>query len=214
VLITALVPTSFAYNASVYAQEGQQQLQSNEHRQEEHMSQVPPFSQTSNFTFGDIASIQNDESGKPAWIAQGHWKGNLLTFNQTNNATVTQGQSAAIFSADFRMVMLNGSGSHSHAITNFNLTHTASYPNGTKLFNGTTTISMKESPATNVPTVIKISGEVISIFPDPSKLNNHFGNTPIYGLVEEAGEQEGMKVSNATGATSATTANNNNNMMP
>ena len=36
-----------------------------------------------NYTFGTISSIQNDESGNPAWVVSGHWKANLLS-NQSN----------------------------------------------------------------------------------------------------------------------------------
>ena len=42
---------------------------------------------------------------------------------------------------------------------------------------------MPEAAFADVPTTIKVSGEIISIFPDPSKVNQHFGNTPIYGAI-------------------------------
>jgi hypothetical protein len=60
-----------------------------------------------------------------------------------------------------------------------------SQPNNmTKVFNSTTTARTRERPVTNIPTSIKITGDkVISIRLDPSKIDNHFGNTPIYGLV-------------------------------
>jgi hypothetical protein len=40
---------------------------------------------------------------------------------------------------------------------------------------------------------IRITGDkVISIWLDPSKVNNHFGNTPIYGtVIEEHGYRQG-----------------------
>jgi hypothetical protein len=54
----------------------------------------------------------------------------------------------------------------------------------TKVFNGTSTASLREGPVTDVPTSIKITGDkVISIWLDPSSVKNHYGNTPIYGLV-------------------------------
>ncbi|MGC1132662.1 MAG: hypothetical protein WA941_07560, partial [Nitrososphaeraceae archaeon] len=60
-----------------------------------------------------------------------------------------------------------------------------SQPNNmTKVFNGTATASTREGPVTDIPTSIKIIGnKVMSIWLDPSKIDNHFGNTPIYGLV-------------------------------
>jgi hypothetical protein len=54
----------------------------------------------------------------------------------------------------------------------------------TKVFNGTSTASMREGPVTDIPTTIRIMGDkVISIWLDPSRIENHYGNTPLYGLV-------------------------------
>jgi hypothetical protein len=199
-LFAALAPSGYGLITAIYAQEV-------EHPHEEHPSQFSPFSHGSNFTFGDIASIQNDQSGKPTWIAVGHWKGNLLSYNQTNNAISGPIRPTILFSADFRMLMLNGSATHSHAITNFNITSAASYPNGTKSFNGTTTISTRdEGHVTDVPTTIKVTGQVISIFPDPSKIDNHFGSSPVYGIIEEANEQQGIGMSNSTSISNSSSA--------
>jgi hypothetical protein len=44
--------------------------------------------------------------------------------------------------------------------------------------------SMREGPVTDIPTWIKFNGnKVISIWLDPSRIDNHYGNTPIYGIV-------------------------------
>lgn len=160
----------------------------------------PPFAQAGNFSFGPIASIQNDESGQPAWVVVGFWRGNLLSFNETTTtaaATTTiqdsngNTSSLAVFNTDFRMIMLNGSGPHTHVITNFILSNVSSNENGTMTYTGNSTISMPDAPIVDVPTTIKISGEIISIFPDPSKVNQHFGNTPIYGVIVV--EEEGLR---------------------
>jgi hypothetical protein len=43
---------------------------------------------------------------------------------------------------------------------------------------------MREGPVTDIPTTIRIMGDkVISIWLDPSRIENHYGNTPLYGLV-------------------------------
>jgi len=55
-------------------------------------------------------------------------------------------------------------------------------------YNGNSTIKMPDAPIVDVPTTIKISGEIISIFPDPSSVNDHFGPTPIYGVIEQGSE--------------------------
>ena len=158
-----------------------------------------PFEQRSNFSFGPIASIQNDESGQPAWVVLGLWRSNLLSFNETAATTTTAGNSdgnssnlaAAIFNANLRMIRLNGSGAHTHVITNFVLSNVSSNENGTMTYSGNSTISMPQGPIVDVSTIIKVSGEIISIFPDPSKVNDHFGDTPIYGAV--APEEEGPR---------------------
>jgi hypothetical protein len=149
-----------------------------------------PFGQASNFTFGPIASIQNDESGQAAWVVLGFWRGNLLSFNETTTTTTENSEgnasslaAAAIFNANLRMIMLNGSGAHTHVITNFMLSNISSDANGTMTYTGNSTISMPDAPIVDVPTTIKKSGEVISIFPDPSRVDMHFGDTPIYGVV-------------------------------
>jgi hypothetical protein len=57
------------------------------------------------------------------------------------------------------------------------------------MFNGTATASMREGPVTDIPSSVTITGDkVISIWLDPSKINNHYGNTPIYGLVMDDNE--------------------------
>lgn len=157
-----------------------------------------PFAQAGNFSFGPIASIQNNESGQPAWVAVGTWRGNLLSFNETTIATTETGDgnassqaAAAVFNANFRMIMINGSHTHSHVITNFRLSNISSNENGTTTYTGNSTISMPEAAFEDVPTTIKVSGEIISIYPEPSKVNGHYGNTPIYGVVIM--EKEGLR---------------------
>jgi hypothetical protein len=152
--------------------------------------QQPPFAQASNFTFGPVASIQNNETGQPAWLIVGYWRGNLLSFNQTAtvsgspnsqvNASTLEG---AVFSANLRMIMLDGSSPHTHVITNFRLSNISSNDNGTTTYTGSSTVSMPDAPIVDVPTTIKVSGEIISISPDTSSVNGHFGDTPIYAAI-------------------------------
>jgi hypothetical protein len=67
--------------------------------------------------FDIISSIQNDEDGKPAWIATGHW---MLT-NDTSASNDIEGGSTNItdFPAAFYMTGLDGSVQHTHQIYNF-----------------------------------------------------------------------------------------------
>ena len=158
-----------------------------------------------NTTFGTIASIQNDENGNPSWIVSGHWKGNLLNNQSQSNNSSIQGNTSSsplgsIFNTSFKMVKLDGTANHTHTITNFVLSNMSMPNNMTRIFNGTATASLKEGPVTDIPTSIRIMGDkVISIWLDPSKVNNHFGNTPIYGTVmDEHGYRQGHLKGNNT----------------
>jgi len=84
------------------------------------------------------------------------------------------------------MVMLNGSAMHEHEISKFTQTGEPTFDSNTNTttITGTTTVTMREGPVPNVPTTIEIAqDQVIAITPDPATLENHFGNSPIYGLL-------------------------------
>ena len=119
---------------------------------------------------GTIASIQNGKDGKPEWVTSGIWDFKGLTSN------------SPMFNATFNMFILNGSAAHKHTITDFKMTGSPSTSGNTTTYNGTATVSLKAGPAKDVPISIKLMGDsAVSIWVDPSKTENHFGNTPIYG---------------------------------
>ena len=135
------------------------------------------------FDFGTISSVQLDKNNKPDWILSGHWRSNLLNLSSTTNATAPA-TTTPVFNAEFEMVMVNGSGLHRHTITNFALTKTSTPSKGTTEFNGTVALSLRNGPVSGVPTSIQFMGNhAISIWLDPSKIQNHFGSTPIFGTV-------------------------------
>ena len=143
---------------------------------------------------GTISSIQNDESGTPAWILSGLWKGALTNMDKSSPdfsaPTVSNNNNnnlpTATFEAEFEMVMLNGSALHKHSIYNFTLADISKVDDKNYQANGTATVTMKDGPVNNVPLGIKsMNNNVISIWIDPTKVNNHFGNTPIFGLIQQ-----------------------------
>jgi hypothetical protein len=143
-----------------------------------------------NFKWGEISSIQNDEQGKPAWIVSGHWRMDMGSENNTA-ASGTTGTISKVtgFHAIMQMVRLNGSAMHSHEISNFAQSGDATFDSSTNstTITGTATITMREGPVPNTPMTIKIAQDkVIAITPDPAKTQNHFGNTPVYGVVGTA----------------------------
>ena len=129
--------------------------------------------------FGTTTSIQNGKDGRPAWVVSGIWDFKSLNSN------------SPIFNATFYMFMLNGSANHRHTITDFKMTGNPTTNNNATTYNGTATVSLKEGPATGVPISIKLMGDsAASIWIDPSKTGNHFGNTPIYGAQHRASHLE------------------------
>jgi hypothetical protein len=146
------------------------------------------------YAFGTIASLQNDENGNPTWIVSGLWKGSLSMDNKTQgnqsataNATAATGSLPnATFHSKVNMVMTNGSAMHNHEIYDFTLTDMSMPNNTTIVYNGTATITMRQGPVPNVPVSIKtMDNNAVNIWFDPTKINNHFGNTPIFGTVEK-----------------------------
>jgi hypothetical protein len=140
--------------------------------------------------------VQNGKDGKPAWIVSGLWRGSLtnLTSNaammsspsSTSNNTSKTNLPTTMFDAVFNMVMLNGSALHKHQISNFALTSMSMPDKKTVVYNGTATITMKEGPVSAVPISVRtLNDNVISIWVNPAKTMNHFGNTPIYGTITQ-----------------------------
>ncbi len=146
------------------------------------------------YAFGTIASLQNDENGNPTWIVSGLWEGSLTNKTQggegnqtattTNASTATANLPNATFHSKFNMVMTNGSAMHDHEISDFTLADISRTNNSTIVYNGTATITMRQGPVPDVPISIEtMDNNTISIWADPTKLNNHFGDTPIFGII-------------------------------
>ncbi|HEY7108172.1 MAG TPA: hypothetical protein VH415_01970 [Nitrososphaeraceae archaeon] len=160
-------------------------------------AQPPPpgYPTQGNFQFGSIASIQNNNESKPAWLLSGHWKSNLLNMSEKDQSN------SSVFSTSFEMVMLDGKSSHTHALTNFVPTNQSTENSTNQVFTGTSSVSLKEGMVQDIPTIIKFMGnKVVSIWVDPSKVDNHFGDTPIYGLI--ASDDHGPKRMGSNSSTS------------
>jgi hypothetical protein len=138
------------------------------------------------YAFGTIASLQNDENGNPIWIVSGLYKGSLSMYNKTQDGAATGSIPNATLNSKFNMVMTNGSAMHEHRIYNFTLTDMSMPNNLTTVFNGTATVTMREGPVPDVPLSVKaMDNNAVSIWVDPTKIQNHFGNTPIFGTIEK-----------------------------
>jgi hypothetical protein len=119
------------------------------------------------YGYGPIASINKD------WILAGHFMGYYSPNNLTDSG----------FHSTFDMVMINGSSPHMHQISDATVNDVRIDGNNT-ILQGAATITMTDGPVSNVSTTWTIyNNNSISISMDPSKINNHFGNTPIYGIL-------------------------------
>jgi hypothetical protein len=137
------------------------------------------------YAFGTIASLQNDENGNPIWIVSGPYKASLSMNNQTQDGAATGNLPNATLYSKINMVMTNGSAMHDHEIYDFKLTNMTMPNKSTAVFNGTATITMRQGPVPDVPVSIKaMENNAVSIWVDPTKIQNHFGNTPIFGTIE------------------------------
>ena len=130
-----------------------------------------------NFTSakGEIVSLQNSEAGNSTWIVSGSWN-----LSKINSSEVT-------FSSRFEMVKNDSSEKHKYRITAFKLINSSIHPKVATI-NGTADMRLGTSTVEDVPVSIRLmdlgSGDqTLSIWIDPARVQNHFGNTPIYGIV-------------------------------
>ncbi|MGZ5546970.1 MAG: hypothetical protein ACXWFZ_03360, partial [Nitrososphaeraceae archaeon] len=136
------------------------------------------------YLFGRTIGIVDDENEKPLWIISGHWKTNLS--NQTQD---TANNNTTVLNADIEMIKTDGTSKHTHTMTNFVLADASNQNNNSTIFNGTATISMPQGPVTEVPISIQIMNNSLGIINiDPNKIDNHFGNDPLYGIPLEERE--------------------------
>jgi hypothetical protein len=147
-------------------------------------------SDSANSLRGDFASIQNNEEGVPSWIVAGNWTMELSSpIENISSSTVN----ATSFDGSIRMVLLNGSAMHDHQLSNFSQTtseHNATSNSTT--FNGTMTVTLRDGPHSGVPASIQImQNEAISVWLDPASVDNHFGDTWIFGTIWKHDEEEG-----------------------
>jgi hypothetical protein len=133
---------------------------------------------------GEIGSIQGAE-GPFAWSTAGDWMMQLDGPLEGRPQPKIQS-----FNATIHMVRLDGNVLHEHRIYNFNQSSVTQQGDDMTTFNGTMTVTLREGPAENVAGYIQLLGDSISIWVDPRAVQEHFGSTPIHGVVlpEEEGQ--------------------------
>ena len=118
----------------------------------------------------------------------GTWRSILTndTFNNTNENVIQNNEPSGELKASIEMIKPDGTGRHTHALTDSVVLNTISTDNGnyTK-YTGTSAISLREGHAVDVPTTIQKSNNdsVFILKINPESVDYHFGNSSlIYGI--------------------------------
>jgi hypothetical protein len=142
---------------------------------------------TNNFTEGTtagiIASLQlAPNRPAPEWVTAGYWEleSDMPLFGSTNQTEPT----VMNFYAIVEMTRLaDGTFRHDHRFYDFRQSDILFTTENTTTIIGTMTVVTEESITENVPTYITLQNNLISIFVDPEATQNHFGPTPITGII-------------------------------
>jgi len=152
---------------------------------------------------GPIASLQTD-SGK-TWVTSGKWNLQSILSNASTNPK------NVIFNATIDMRGIDNSGAHGLKISAFKLTDNSVITGdlgSVLIFNGTATVKTPSGLFTDIPIRIKLidsgqvflstnpqssvvepkwipKGGIISLTIDGQKINEHFGSSPVYGVVRK-----------------------------
>lgn len=129
------------------------------------------FAQQSDDISGIFNHTQTDSSGNVDWINSGSW----------SLAGITS--AFPTFEGSIDMAKPDGSAAYDHQISEFSLIGSPVLQDNTTILDGTSTITMREGPVTEEPTTINLTEESISVFFEPTKIEDHFGNQSITGTV-------------------------------
>ena len=134
---------------------------------------------------GIIASLQlAPDRLAPEWVTAGYWEleSDMPVFGA--GTTETQQPTVTNFDAIVEMVHLaDGSALHSHTFSDFRQSDIVSAAENTTTISGTMTVTLQEGPVENVPVFITLQNNLLSIAMDPAATENHFGPTPISGMI-------------------------------
>lgn len=120
---------------------------------------------------GTFNYTQTDTSGNPDWINTGNW-------------SLTESESVVLtFNAIINMVKPDGSEEHEHKVSDLVIPYAPINQANSTIIQGTTTITMNKGFVSEEPTTITLNEKDISVYFDPAKIDNHFGNQSIIGSV-------------------------------
>lgn len=143
-----------------------------------------PLATNATMLRGEIGSIQSAHEQIFSWSTAGDW------MMQLDGPLIGRAEpQVESFNATVHMVRLDGNMLHAHEISNFTQNSVSHTGDAITIFNGTFTITMMERIVPDVPGYIQFTGALLSIWIDPTALDNHFGPTPIQGMVLPPSEE-------------------------
>jgi hypothetical protein len=133
---------------------------------------------------GILASLQlAPDRLAPEWVTAGYWEleSDMPLLGAGTNETEP---TVTNFSAIVEMTQLaDGTFLHQHTISDFRPSAILRADANSTTINGTATVVTEEGPTENVPIYITLQNDLISIAVDPVATENHFGPTPITGII-------------------------------
>ena len=137
-----------------------------------------PLATNATMLNGEIGSIQGAQQQLFAWSTAGDW------MMQLDGPLIGRAEpQVQSFNATIHMVRLDGNVLHEHEISNFTQHSVSHTGDAITTFNGTFSVSMREGIVNDVPGYIQFTGDLVNIWLNPTVLENHFGTTPIQGMV-------------------------------
>ncbi len=138
---------------------------------------------------GIIASLQlAPDRLAPEWVTAGYWEleSDMPLFGAAGTTTTTTETRPTVtdFNAIVEMVRLaDGTALHTHTFSDFTQSDVVSGAENTTTVSGTMTVTLEQGPVQNVPVFITLQNNLLSIAMDPAATENHFGPTPINGMI-------------------------------
>jgi hypothetical protein len=127
---------------------------------------------------GEIGSIQSAHLQIFSWSTSGDW------VMQLDGPLIGRAEPhIQSFNARIHMLRLDGNVLHEHKISNFTQHSVSHTGDALTTFNGTFSVTMREGIVSDVPGYIQFTGDLLNIWLDPTATDNHFGPTPIHGMV-------------------------------
>ena len=120
----------------------------------------------------------------PEWVAAGYWE---LESDMPLLGAGTEGTQPTVNSFDAIIEMTryaDGTFLHQHTISDFMQSAILHTDANSTTINGTATVVTEQGPTENVPLFITLQNNLVSIGIDPVATENHFGPTPISGIIQ------------------------------